>query len=99
MVITAPGRAPITNRIIGGKYENGKKNLLYFTQDGVFKCSGYLIAWKLALGSGRCFYEKDICGLKASNKRFYSPKLDSQTPDSGWCKPFYMNSVHVIPAE
>ena len=99
MFFTEPNSTPLTNRFIGGTYDYDERNTIYFAQNGIFKCAGYLIAWRLAIGSGQCLFGLEpplFSGFTISNKFLFKPGEDLEISDLGRSASYYPTSSHII---
>ena len=65
-------------------------HLLYFQEDEVLLCGGYLVAWRIAVGGAQCFFKKDTSRFKASNFYYHEPKESSESKRYCESKPYYL---------
>ena len=87
---TGPASTLISSKILNGKEFPDEFHVLYFQEDEVLLCGGYLVAWRIAIGSAQCFYKKDTSRFEASNFYYHKPKLASTSERYCESKPYYL---------
>ena len=96
MFLTGLNSTQITSRVVGGEFDSLDQNTLFFFQNKVMKCNGYLIAKGLGISSGQCFFEVDISGYKASNHFAFAPDIETREPQTGESKSYTIQLLALI---
>ena len=77
--------------MIGGRFDRSITKAVFFTHNTDFKCVGYLISQRLALGPALCLFELEppnYNGYRVSNDDVFNPRRQIEEPRPGRFKPY-----------